>query len=170
MGLFTRTERHELEMMLDVPYEEKHTAIYWKFWEIVDGITGSRPMRKLHDIWYYIKCALWYKYNRVHVKSLPPTWQDRDDLMVHAMFQLLADFVERESDQIEWSSTPEHKAAREKMDELLHWWRDIYLKFDAANEYEHEFYAEANRKEAEMERQLTEKLKEIIDLRGYLWS
>lgn len=44
------------------------------------------------------------------IHTLEKGWCDRDQIMLHAAFQLLVDFVERENpDQIvDWNSEPEH--------------------------------------------------------------
>lgn len=52
--------------------------------------------RFVHEPWYWLKCAVWHRYNVVRVRTLPPTWCDRDRLLLHAAFQVLTDFVERE--------------------------------------------------------------------------
>jgi hypothetical protein len=39
---------------------------------------------------------LWHRYNVIVCRALPPTWCDRDYLLVYAAFQILEDFVERE--------------------------------------------------------------------------
>jgi len=160
-------------------------------------------IRQVRDACYYLKCALWHKYNRVHVKTMNPTWHDSCDLLPHAMFQILRDFVDKECSPgiADWESDDYHKNARAKMDELLNWW-DTYLKFDCcagydeskclskeerntpikdkdgkivayewnSNDYEHQFYDEANKKEAAMEEELTKRMKELVDLRGFLWT
>ena len=48
------------------------------------------------DLWYYLKCRWWRKYNHIEIESLPPTWSDTEDLMLHGMFQLLRNVVEKE--------------------------------------------------------------------------
>lgn len=52
--------------------------------------------RFVHEPWCWLKCAVWHRYNVVRVRSLPPTWCDRDRLLLHAAFQVLVDFVEKE--------------------------------------------------------------------------
>jgi len=45
----------------------------------------------------YYKIRDWFfPYNVVKVKTLPKSWCDRDELMYHAVFQILVDFVEKE--------------------------------------------------------------------------
>jgi len=60
----------------------------------------SRRLRhfcfRLHDAWYWLKCRLWHRYNVVVCRALPPTWCDRDYLLLYAAFQILEDFVQQE--------------------------------------------------------------------------
>jgi hypothetical protein len=66
------------------------------------GYFGWRPwqMLKWHgylpELWYYLRCRFWTKYNTVKADTLPPTWVDRDKLLLHAMFAILCDVVEGE--------------------------------------------------------------------------
>ena len=46
--------------------------------------------------WYYLKCLVWYRYNTVVCRDLPPTYVDRDWLLLFASFQVLVDFIELE--------------------------------------------------------------------------
>lgn len=68
----------------------------WKYF-------GFKPWQMLKssgfipELWYYLKCRLWKKYNVVKVRSLPPTWVDRDQLLLHAAFEILRDVVENEN-------------------------------------------------------------------------
>lgn len=152
----------------------------------------------LYDKWYYVKCWLWHKHNRVHVRTLSPTWHDRGDLLPHAIFQILEDFVKKECSPgiVDWNADEEHIRLRKRMDELLDWWHNTYLMFDEFegfdetkehperfvpsektgfyelqfNEYEHEFYRKAGEKRDAMDRELTEKLCEIIRMRDWLWT
>jgi len=162
------------------------------------------PYNKLgiQNALYYIKCYFFKKYNRITVKTLPPTWTDRSEFLPHVMFQILDDFVKKEAipGLVDWDGTPEHRAARDKMDELLDWWKNVYLKFDSyrdydesqatpsdkrfseedhegrkvwtfnLNEYDSEFARRAGQLEEEMEKELTQKLMELIKIRGHLWT
>lgn len=60
--------------------------------------------RYIHEPWYWLKCRLWYRHNVIYIKTLPPTWNDRDDRILHGMFQVLVDFVELE-DPYEFKQT-----------------------------------------------------------------
>lgn len=168
-----------------------------KFYDFKDWLRYLPIIRQIWDGWYYTKCFVWKKYNRVHAKTLPPTWCDRDNLMAHIIFQILEDFVKKECSPgiVDWGHDDPHKVARKKMDELLDWWHNTYLKFDEfegydetkstppnekkdengyytlkLNEYDKSFYLNAGKKEQEMEEELQKKLKEIIDIRPYLWT
>lgn len=156
---------------------------------------------RIHDCWYYVKCWVWYKYNRITVKTLPPTWCDRCSLLPHVMFQILSDFVEKECSpgSIDWNYNPDSKAARAKMDELLKWWIEIYLKqdslwdffddYDIENIWSHDDRKITNNKtlkdgaeeydllsrramdkESELQQELKLKLKDLIDIQDYLWT
>lgn len=50
----------------------------------------------VRDPWYWLKCRVWHQYNVIRIKTLSPTWQDRDRVLLHAAFQILTDFVDRE--------------------------------------------------------------------------
>src|SRR5579885_1555044 len=51
---------------------------------------------RLKDVWYYFKCVLWKRHNVVKIRTLSPTWHDRDNMLLHASFQILVDFCEQE--------------------------------------------------------------------------
>ena len=58
------------------------------------------------------------------INTLDKGWCDKDHVMLHASFQLLVDFVEKERpDQIvDWDSEPEHKKAWKEIRALYKWW------------------------------------------------
>lgn len=49
------------------------------------------------EVWYYLRCRFWTRYNRLDVKTLPPTWMDKEALLLHAAFEILRKFVEEET-------------------------------------------------------------------------
>lgn len=156
----------------------------------------------VHCAYYYAKCWLFKRYNRITVKTLPPTLTDRVEFLPHVMFQVLDDFVQKEAipGWVDWDGTPEHRAARDKMDELLNWWKNVYLKFDSYqnydesqatpqkekwvseddrgcrvwtlnfNEYDTAFHNKVICREDDMEEELNKKLQELLEIRGYLWT
>jgi len=143
---------------------------------------------------------MWHQYNFIKIKTLGPTWHDRDYLLAHAMFQILDDFITRErpDEIIDWDSDKEHRWARDKMDELINWWKNIYLKFDAYEGIKLDYNYDdmfiscknspdmfemkpmskedndkldiVNRREQEIEDELNKKLTEILSIRKYLWT
>lgn len=116
--------------------------------------------------WYYVKCALWHRHNVVRCKKLSPTWHDRDHLMLHAAFQCLVDFIEREEpwyfkasdEEIReaWKDFAERGeeeiAAWRELRELYAWWED----YESDDLDQHEFE--------------TEQLVRLVKLRGHLWT
>ena len=176
-----------------------------KFFDDLNCLFGNklrhRVPRVIRGSWYWLKCRLWKKYNVVRVKTLPYTWNDRCELLPHAMFQILDDFVKKECSPeiINWDADADHKAARAKMDELLDWWKNIYLKFDEhdvperpagldnldeqviknenglytmrpCTEEEKEYYKKVSEREKNMNNELLSKMKELCELRPWLWT
>jgi hypothetical protein len=58
------------------------------------------------------------------IHTLKKGWCDKDHVMLHAVFQLLVDFVEQEKpDQlVDWNSDPAHKQAWKEIRSLYRWW------------------------------------------------
>jgi len=91
--------------------------------------------RRLHDAWYWLRCRLWHRYNVVICRALPPTWCDRDYLLLFAAFQLLEDFVKQEQPwefagdvfavyaECGAESAREREAAWITIRELYAWWQ-----------------------------------------------
>lgn len=65
----------------------------------VYGVLDRRAWKlrgRLVEYWYYWKCRLWKRYNVVRVRTLPPTWMDADERMLHVNFAILGDVIEKE--------------------------------------------------------------------------
>lgn len=56
---------------------------------------------KLRSLKYVVKCYF-FPYNVVKAEYLTSTWNDRDELMFHSIFQILVDFVELEQPFVLW--------------------------------------------------------------------
>jgi len=130
-------------------------------------------MQRLHDFWYKLKCRLWHRFNVVVCRSLPPTWCDRDYLLLHAAFQILEDFVAKEQGhfyedvytlyadydgddvalkaEVE-ASARERAAEWQTIRELYHWW--LGRKKNVTDDYDED----------------TAMLHKLIDVRGHLWA
>jgi hypothetical protein len=77
------------DLIEDIEKKEKRWGFLWK-------LRPRYVWARITDTVYYVKCALWKRYNVVRVKTLPPTWTDRDNLLLHANFQILTDFLNKE--------------------------------------------------------------------------
>ena len=65
--------------------------------------------------------------NILKINSLPDSWIDRDQVMLHACFQLLTDCVENEkllAGHVDWTADQEHQDAEKRVRELYEWWTD----------------------------------------------
>ncbi len=52
-------------------------------------------------------------------------WHDKDEILLHAAFQLLVDYVEREkpAKRIDWSWDARHRKAWKEIMSLYRWWK-----------------------------------------------
>jgi hypothetical protein len=60
------------------------------------------------------------------IHSLDHRWHDKDEVLLHAAFQLLVDFVEQEQPDryINWNANTLHKHAWREINSLYRWWKD----------------------------------------------
>ena len=106
--------------------KEKYPIRYFIYY------TMAIKIRRIHNTirykWYDIRCAVWDRYNVIKVDTLPPTWQDTDEKLLHVCFQLLVDYVEKEKcfDRIDWDYDEDHKKIGDEIRELYHWWKEVY--------------------------------------------
>ncbi|MGB4780936.1 hypothetical protein [Candidatus Methylomirabilis sp.] len=58
------------------------------------------------------------------IRTLKAGWHDKDEVMLHAAFQLLVDFVEQEQPDkhIDWSHDNDHVQAWKELRALCRWW------------------------------------------------
>jgi hypothetical protein len=66
----------------------------------------------------------------LHIDTIDSDWCDKDQVMLHACFQLLTDFVEKENinDITDWEWHEDHKTAKKEIDELYSWWKERIIK------------------------------------------
>lgn len=78
--------------------------------------------------------------NHLKISTLPWTWVDRDHILLHAMFQVLVDFVEKENNPgiVCWECDLSHWVAWEEIMDLYHWWKYDPLAQDENKVYEFE--------------------------------
>lgn len=99
--------------------------------------------------------------NLLKIETLSDSWCDKDDVILHACFQLLKDFVEQEKEMfeiIDWNHTEENKLAKAEIDFLYNWWINRNHDEDDLDKI-NEQYQEDN-----------QMLKRLIDVRKHLWT
>jgi len=63
------------------------------------------------------------KYLKIH--TLDKGWHDKDEILLHAAFQLLVDFVENEHlEWFDWDAGESHRRAWEEIKSLYKWWKE----------------------------------------------
>ena len=60
------------------------------------------------------------------IKTLRKGWCDKDEVLLHSAFQLLADFIELEKPRelIDWNDDRQHRKAWKEICSLYHWWKE----------------------------------------------
>ena len=72
----------------------------------------------------WVRLAFFQRFDVVKARTLKRgKYYDSDMRMLHVNFQLLANFVEREMDFIDWTWKEEHIHAKAEMDDLYKWWK-----------------------------------------------
>jgi hypothetical protein len=63
----------------------------------------------------------------LRIRTLEKGWCDKDEMLLHASFQLLVDFIERENpDRVcDWDADPDQQRAWKEISELYRWWIKI---------------------------------------------
>lgn len=147
--------------------------------------------RKAKDAYWYVRGVLWDRHNVLKIKTLPPTWTDRDTHLVHAIFQILTDFLEEECSpgHVDWDATEHHKAAMAEMQDHYTWWHSYGKDYDAfdhvpqpegvewslnmtgpvADQWR-EWSMKVSKLEEEFEAELERRMIRIVQLRGYYWT
>lgn len=101
--------------------------------------------------------------NELYIPTLSAGWCDKDHVILHACFQLLTDFVEKEltvSPWVNWQQDEEHAQAREEIELLYVWWKDWLKKLETPR-FQHG--------QADYEKE-NEMMKRLIEVRKYLWT
>ena len=99
--------------------------------------------------------------NLLKIESLPDGWCDKDDIILHACFQLLKDFVEQEKEIIQiidWKYDEKTKNAKAEIDFLYNWWKIRNHQGENFDKLKQQY---------EQDNQM---LKRLIDVRMYLWT
>jgi hypothetical protein len=63
------------------------------------------------------------RYLKIH--TLEKGWYDKDEVLLHAAFQLLIDFIEQEKPDkiVDWNVDELHKKAWKEIKSLYNWWK-----------------------------------------------
>src|SRR5258705_7473481 len=104
--------------------------------------------------------------NILKIESLNDGWCDKDHVLLHASFQVLSDFVEKEmkiNDFPDWNASEETKKAKKEIEELYAWWQQ--RKDDRIMDRSNSFT-----KDEELYRKDNAMLKRLIDIRQHLWT
>lgn len=75
-------------LRFDTTYRDGYP--WWQVWRWL------RVRGLLWECWYYLKCRLWRRYNTVTAPTLPPTWSDAVEKLLHVSMAILVDVVEKE--------------------------------------------------------------------------
>lgn len=98
----------------------------------------------------------------MHIESLNTGWRDKDDVLLHASFQILKNCIEKENllnDNIDWNADDKHKDARAELIALYEWWLSHVEKDDGVSTPGPEQYVEQD-----------EMLIRLIRVRWALWT
>ncbi len=58
------------------------------------------------------------------IHTLKKGWHDKDEILLHAAFQLLVDFMEQERpERIDWNANKVHRDAWREIKSLYRWWK-----------------------------------------------
>lgn len=130
--------------------------------------------------WFAYRFIDSYRYNIIDMKkTLEPRYHEIETRMVHALFTLLVNYVEKEMDIVCWDETPDDVRLKNEIDYLYNWWKNIYPNYykkdplygvkSSSKEFSEKcmesFYYE-NETEAEIE----ENMIRLIKIRRVLWS
>ena len=60
------------------------------------------------------------------IRTLKKGWHDKDEILLHATFQLLVDFIEKEhpEERIDWRADKVHRQAWGEIKSLYKWWKE----------------------------------------------
>ena len=61
------------------------------------------------------------------IGTLAKGFHDKDELLLHAVFQILVDFVEKEDPEtvVDWNADRRYRAAWKEIKELYTWWKKV---------------------------------------------
>ena len=63
------------------------------------------------------------KHYKLEIATLNTAWHDKDTVLLHACFQILVDFIEKEKPG-DWSHNVEHRKIWKELQSLYTWWKE----------------------------------------------
>lgn len=82
--------------------------------------------RWLNRLYWWVAHRTTRRFDRVYIHSLEPGYHDKDEMMLHACFQLLVDFVEEEEPfrVVNWEEDEIHRCVASEIRDLYDWWKN----------------------------------------------
>ena len=146
-------------------------------------------LRKLRDKIYYYKCKFFHPYNVIKLKSLPPTWTDKDYILEQCIETIFKDFIEKEKPFEHFDTEKSHnKKEWREINKIYDWltvikpnleknidlaldaWYDTIDKENMLLGGDKGLLKKHTELEKDLEKQKTEIYKRIIELRGHYWT
>lgn len=105
------------------------------FWQL-------KVRRRITDVVSWIRLRTWDKQHVIKIKTLKPAWWDKDEVLLHAMFQILSNFIEleRPDKTVDWTSSEQDAIAWKEIQFLYNWWnkdRPLRESQDPLNDFEY---------------------------------
>jgi len=75
-----------------------------------------------------------HQYNIIRPRTLPPSYYDARDLILHGSMEILCDFVEHQNKHgiVAWDADEGHQHVWDEANIIYDWWNDKYLKREEA--------------------------------------
>ena len=108
--------------------------IKWFFYETIPDEFNVHiwwPITRIVvDKWYWgfkYRFIPKHQYHIIKPKTLKPDYHNQYDLILHASFHVLIEFVEYEEEfgMVDWRATPEHSEFWDEAHRLVYWWKHI---------------------------------------------
>lgn len=204
----------QCDLMNDFCSVGKARGLTWQKWErrlksvcpiqfwfretvIGDWFDFRNNFRNQRDWWYRnIKCRL-NPFNVVKIRSLPRTWTDESEVLLHANFEILTQFVEANREQLTADesyvpSCPEEmellKSQRRHNEEIFYlyeWWKNREVRQKKLDEMQDRIWREykVEKKlsgkdwseyhsmyEEDFSKEIEDHLIRLIKIREFLWT
>lgn len=136
------------------------------------------------NFWYSkIKCPLFKKYTTIKPRKLDHGWCDRDHLLIHVVFEVACNFIEKEGPETpeEWKWQKQHNPrfykSWKETKELCDWWLNEYdedypynLSSEKIRDLEKEKGKLSYHISEDYKKDVRKKCKRLIDLSPWYWT